>query len=98
MKMCSGGIRKTKSYLELNLVRDMKNNKEDSISILIRGGRQRRMYPPLINEKGEQAVTDIEKAEVLNKFLASVCLSQASHNFHVSEPGEVLEEKNFLSL
>jgi len=56
------------------------------------------MYPPLINEKGEQAATDVEKAEVLNKFLASVCLSKASHNFHIPQFGEVLEEKNFLTL
>ena len=42
---------------------------------------------PLINEKGKLATTDMEKAEVLNEFFASVfTVSQASHVSRVPEP------------
>jgi len=34
--------------------------------------RPKRVYPLLINEKGELASTDMEKAEVLSEFFASV--------------------------
>jgi len=42
---------------------------------------------PLINEKGEVAIVDTEKAEILNMFFALVFTgNQASHIFHVPEP------------
>lgn len=44
------------------------------------------MYP-LINEKGVQVTKDLEKAEALNEFFASVLtVSQASHFPQVPEP------------
>ena len=39
---------------------------------------------PLINEKGELATTDMEKAEVLNEFFASVFTG--SQDSHIPEP------------
>jgi len=43
--------------------------------------------PSDIIEKGEMATTDVEKAEALDEFFASVFTdSQASHAFHVPEP------------
>ena len=43
--------------------------------------------PPLINEKGELATADMQKAEVLSDFFASVSTgSQDSHISHIPEP------------
>ena len=42
---------------------------------------------PLINEKGELATTDMEKAEVLSEFFASVFSgSEDSHVYHIPAP------------
>jgi len=70
--MCTDGIRKAKAHMELRLVRDLKNNKK-------------RFYRyPLVTEKGKLATADMEKAEVLKKFFASVFfgseVSSVSHN------------------
>lgn len=55
-------------------------------SKLIRKERPVRVYPP-INEKGEQVTKDLEKAEVLSEFFASVFTgSQASYFSQVPEP------------
>ena len=46
--------------------------------------KTKEIIPPLVNEKGELATTDMEKAEVLSEFFASVFTgSQASHASHV---------------
>lgn len=42
---------------------------------------------PLINERGELATAEVEKAEVLNGVFSSVfSVSQASHTSHIPEP------------
>ncbi|KFZ68503.1 hypothetical protein N338_08076, partial [Podiceps cristatus] len=81
VRNCRDGIRKAKIPMELNLARDIKNNKK---------GQKRQAkesVPPLANEKGELAATDVEKAEVLNEFFASIFSgSQDSPNSQVPEP------------
>ena len=64
------------------MVGDVKNNKVfcRNIDREREGGRKTVQGLPLINEKEELATTDMKKAEVLNKFFASVFNGrQASH-------------------
>ena len=81
------GIRKakaltelTKALTELNLAREAKNNKKGFYRYIGQKRKARESVPPPINEKGELITTNMEKAEVLNNFFASVfAASQASH-------------------
>ena len=69
-----------KLQIELDLKRNMKNNKgfHRYIGQKIQGPE--RMLSPLINGKGELASTDVEKAKVLSEIFASVfTASQAIH-------------------
>jgi len=54
--------------MELNLAKDIKNTKKGFYRY---NGQKRKAKKstPLVNEKGELAMTDMEKAEVLNEFL-----------------------------
>ena len=72
--------------VELNLARDVKNNK--TFYRYIGQKRQAKTgVPSLVNLKGELASTDKEKAEVLNEFFASVFTGgQDSSLSHVPEP------------
>jgi len=53
--MCRGGIRKVKVQMELNLARDVKNNRKGFFSCVWQKREAEVCVPPLINEKGEQA-------------------------------------------
>lgn len=53
------------------------NTRRDPIRTLVRTERLRRVYS-LINKKGEQATTDIEKAELLRVYASVFTGSQAS--------------------
>jgi len=66
------GIRKTKVEMELNLVEDVKNNKEVFFRYIDKKRQGEESILPMINEKGELASTDMEKAEVLNAFFSLV--------------------------
>jgi len=84
---CRDRTRKAKTQMELNLVRDVKNNKMGFFSYTGQNRQAKENVLPLIYEKGELAPSDIEKAEVFNEFLASILTaSQASDASHVSEP------------
>ena len=75
---CREGIRKAKAQLELNLARDVKNNKKGFFRYI---GQQRKMKETVLSvmsETGDLATTDMEKAEVLKKFFASVCTGKGS--------------------
>ena len=65
LQMCRDGIRKAKAQMELNLTRDVKNNKKGFYRYVGRRRRAKESVPPLINEMGELASSDMEKAEVL---------------------------------
>ena len=70
--MCRDGIRKAKAQMELNLAWDMKNSKKGFCRYIGRRRQAKESVSPLINETGELASSDMEKAEVLNKCFASV--------------------------
>ena len=86
VRACRRRMRKAKAQVELNLVRDVKNNK----TFYRYTGQKRQAKtgaPSLVNLKGELASTDKEKAEVLNEFFASVFTGgQDSSLSHVPEP------------
>ena len=66
--ICMGrdNIKKAKAQMELNLVRDVKDHKKEFYRYISRIRQAKESAPPLINEDGELASSDIEKAEVLN--------------------------------
>ena len=68
---------------ELNLVRDVKN-KKGFYRCIGQKRQAKESIPPLLNEKGKLAITDMEKAEVLNEFFASVFTG--SQDSHIPEP------------
>ena len=70
------GIRKTKAQLELNLARDVKNNKKGFFRYT---GQQRKMketVPPPLSKTGELAITNM--AEALNNVCASIFTGKCS--------------------
>lgn len=72
--------------MELNLARNVKNNKKGFYSYIGQKRQATESKPPLANEKGELATTDMEKDEVLNEFFASVFIGiQDSFISHVPE-------------
>lgn len=76
--MCRNGLRKAKAILKQDLARDkypgQKRMAKESV-------------PPLIYKKGELVTTDMQLAEVINEFFASVfTCSQASHFYQIPDP------------
>ena len=69
---CRDGIRKAKAQMELNLARDVKNNMEGFYRYTGQKRQVKDSVPPLLNKQVELATADIEKAEVLSEFFASV--------------------------
>ena len=72
--------------MELNLVWDVKNNGKGFYRHSVQKRQAKESILPFVNEKGELAMTDMEKAEVLNEFFVLVCTgSQDSCISHVPE-------------
>lgn len=73
--------------MKLNLARDVKNNDNGFYRYMNQKRQATERIPPRINEKGEQVTTDMEKAEVLHEFFASIVAgSQDSQISYISEP------------
>ncbi|GAB0184145.1 mitochondrial enolase superfamily member 1 [Grus japonensis] len=76
------GVRKTKALIEISLARDVKGNKKSFYKYVSDKRRTRENVGPLRNETDDLVTQDMEKAEVLNDFFASVftgkCLSHAA--------------------
>ena len=80
VRVCRDGIRKAKAQMELNLARDVKDNKKGFYRYICRRRQAKESVLPPMKGNGELASSDIEKAEVLNECFASVFTGgQASH-------------------
>jgi len=71
-RVCRGATRKAKVHLELNMVRDVKDNKKGFFNYISSKRKTRGKVGPLLNEVGALVTQDTEKAELLNAFFASV--------------------------
>ncbi|GAB0204023.1 mitochondrial enolase superfamily member 1 [Grus japonensis] len=79
-------VRKAKALLEISLARDVKNNKKSFYWYVSEKRRTRENVGPLRNETGDLVTQDMEKAEVLNDFFASVFTGKSlSHTAQVTE-------------
>ena len=85
--MCRDRIRKAKALVELNLARDVKDNKKGFYRYIGRRRQAKESVPPLMKGNRELAFSDIEKAEVLSECFASVFTGgQASRVCQDHEP------------
>jgi len=90
VKACRDATRKAKVHLELNLARDVKNNKKGFFNYISRKRKTRDNVGLLLNEVGVLVMEDAEKAELLSAFFASVFSAKASPR--ESQALEVREE------
>ena len=80
VRVCRDRIRKAKTQMELNLATDVKYKKKGFYRYIGRRRQAKESVSPLINEDGELAFSDKEKAEVLSECFASVFTGdQVSH-------------------
>ena len=85
--VCRDRIRKAKAQMELNLARDVKDNKKGFYRYIGRRRQTKEDVPPLMKGNGELASSDIEKAEVLSECFTSVFMGgQASRVCQDHEP------------
>ncbi|CAM4580634.1 unnamed protein product [Caretta caretta] len=75
---CRSEIRKAKSHLELQLARDVKSNKKGFFRYVSNKKKVKESVDPLLNEGGNLVTEDVEKANVLNAFFASVLTNKVS--------------------
>ncbi|XP_065411777.1 uncharacterized protein LOC135973241 [Chrysemys picta bellii] len=75
---CRSEIRKAKSHLELQLARDVKSNKKGFFRYVSNKKKVKESVGPLLNEGGNLVTEDVEKANVLNAFFASVFTNKVS--------------------
>ncbi|GAB0209794.1 mitochondrial enolase superfamily member 1 [Grus japonensis] len=86
--------RKAKALIESHLTWDIKGNKKRFHRYVSDKRRMRENVGPLQNETGDLVTQDMEKAEVLNDFCASVFTSKgSSHTAQVTE-GKVRDWEN----
>ncbi|GAB0188852.1 mitochondrial enolase superfamily member 1 [Grus japonensis] len=79
-------VSKAKGLIEISLARDVKDNKKSFYRYVSDKRRMRENVGPLRNETGDLVTQDMEKAEVLNDFFASVFTGKClSHTAQVTE-------------
>ncbi|GAB0204905.1 mitochondrial enolase superfamily member 1 [Grus japonensis] len=79
-------VRKAKVLIEINLARDIKGNKKSFYRYVSNKRKTRENVGPLQNETEDLVTWDMEKAELLNDFFASVFTNKgSSHNNQVTE-------------
>ncbi|GAB0202598.1 mitochondrial enolase superfamily member 1 [Grus japonensis] len=83
-------VRKAKALIEISLARDVKDNKKSFYRYVSDKRRMRENVGPLRNETGDLVTQDMEKAEVLNDFFASVSSGKCS-----SHTGQVTEGRDW---
>ncbi|CAM4582215.1 unnamed protein product [Caretta caretta] len=75
---CRNEIRRAKLHLELQLARDVKSNKKGFFRYVGNKKKAKESVGPLMNEGGNLVTEDVEKANVLNAFFASVFTNKVS--------------------
>ena len=78
VRAARGQVRKAKALIELNLARDVKGNKKNFYRYISDKRKTRENVGPLQKGLGDLVTWYMEKAEVLNNFLASVFTSKCS--------------------
>jgi len=86
----SSGTQMEEKDLELNLARDIKDNKKGFFKYIKSKWKTRESMGPLLNEVGSLLMEDAEKVELLNAFFASVFRVKSSPQ--ESQALEVREE------
>ena len=77
VRVCREATRKAKAHLELNLTRDVKDNKKGFFKYISSKWKTRENVGPLLKEGGDLVMEDTEKVELLNAFFASVFTAKA---------------------
>ncbi|CAM4558081.1 unnamed protein product [Caretta caretta] len=77
-RACRNDIRRAKSHLELQLARDVKSNRKGFFRYVGNKKKAKESVGPLLNEGGNLVTEDVEKANVLNAFFASVFTNKVS--------------------
>ncbi|GAB0208054.1 mitochondrial enolase superfamily member 1 [Grus japonensis] len=72
VRVCRDATRKAKAHLELNLARDVKDNKKGFFKYISSKRNTSENVGPLLNEVGALVMEDTEKAELLNAAFVSV--------------------------
>jgi len=90
VRACRDATRKAKFHLELNLARDVKDNKKVFFRYISSKRKIRENVGMLLNKVGALVMEDTEKAELLNACFASVFTAKAGPQ--ASQSLEVREE------
>jgi len=77
VRACRDAMRKAKAHLELNLARDVEDNKKGFFKYISSKRKTRENVGPLLDEMGALVTEEAEKAELLNAFFASVFTAKA---------------------
>ncbi|GAB0204029.1 mitochondrial enolase superfamily member 1 [Grus japonensis] len=99
VRVCRDATRKAKAHLELNLARDVKDNKKGFFKYISNKMKTRENVGLLLNEMDALVMEDTEKVELLNAFFASVFTAKASpQESQTLEVGEKVWRKEDLPL
>jgi len=88
VRACRDARRKAKVHPELNLARDMKDNKKSFLKYISSKQKTRENVGPLLSEVGVLVMEDTKKVELLNAFFASVFSAKAG-----LQASQALEER-----
>ncbi|GAB0206434.1 mitochondrial enolase superfamily member 1 [Grus japonensis] len=99
VRVCRDTTRKAKAQLELNLAKDVKDNKKGFFKYISSKRKTRENVGPLLNEMGALVMEDTEKAELPNAAFASVFTAKvAPEETQTLEVGEKVLQKEDLPL
>ncbi|GAB0208473.1 mitochondrial enolase superfamily member 1 [Grus japonensis] len=99
VRICRDATRKAKAHLELNLARDVKDNKKGFFKYISSKRKTRENVGPWLNEMHALVMEDTEKVELLNATFCSVFTAEAGpQESQTLEVGEKVLRKEDLPL